>query len=181
MDIRTFVNITSRAWAVPILASLHGGVPGRQAPLLTATGAGRTAFVQSLDHLIEIGVLERNPGHGHPLRPEFRLTELGREAAAMAHRIERVSGDENRDLLRRSWTLPVLASLHSPSHFNDIKRNLITVTDRALSQSLKSMEDRHWVSRRVDEAARPPRPTYSAVNAGKLISSIAAPVISFHP
>ena len=99
----------------------------------------------------------------------------------MAHKIERVSGDENRDLLRRSWTLPVLASLHSPSHFNDIKRNLITVTDRALSQSLKSMEDRHWVSRRVDGAARPPRPTYSAVNAGKLISSIAAPVISFHP
>lgn len=35
-----------------------------------------------MDHLIKIGLLERNPGYGHPLRPEFRLTQLGIEAAA---------------------------------------------------------------------------------------------------
>lgn len=179
MDIRTFVNITSRAWAIPILASLHAGVAGRQAPLIQATGASRTAFAQSMEHLIEIGLLERNPGYGHPLRPEFRLTPLGREAAALAHKIGSVSGDENQDLLRRSWTLPVLASLHAPRHFVDIKRNLITITDRALSHSLQSMEERDWVSRRVDEAARPPRPTYSAINTGGLISQVTAPEISF--
>ncbi|MBO6539808.1 MAG: helix-turn-helix transcriptional regulator [Rhizobiaceae bacterium] len=132
-----------------------------------------------MEHLIEIGLLERNPGYGHPLRPEFRLTPLGREAAALAHKIGSVSGDENQDLLRRSWTLPVLASLHAPRHFVDIKRNLITITDRALSHSLQSMEERDWVSRRVDEAARPPRPTYSAINTGGLISQVTAPEISF--
>ncbi|MGB7270169.1 MAG: transcriptional regulator, partial [Albidovulum sp.] len=51
MDIVLFVNITSRAWALPILSNLHEGVAGRQAPLLAATGASRTAFSQSLDHL----------------------------------------------------------------------------------------------------------------------------------
>jgi DNA-binding HxlR family transcriptional regulator len=137
MDIVLFVNITSRAWALPILSNLHEGVAGRQAPLLAATGASRTAFAQSLDHLIAIGLLERNPGHGHPLRPEFRLTPRGKTAAAIANKIHNVSGDEDQDLLRRSWTLPVLTSLHSASHFNEIKRNLQTITDRALSQSLK--------------------------------------------
>ena len=178
MDIDLFVNTTSRAWAVPILANLHAGIAGRQAPLLAATGASRTAFAQSVDHLISIGLLERNPGYGHPLRPEFRLTELGISAAALANKIQRVTAEEDQDLLRRSWTLPVLTAIYRPSHFNEIKRNLRTITDRALSQSLKTLEIRSWVHRHVDEAARPPRPIYRAVNTGGLISSVAASEIS---
>ena len=178
MDIEVFVNTTSRAWAIPILASLHAGIAGRQAPLLASTGASRTAFAQSMDHLISIGLLERNPGHGHPLRPEFRLTELGVSAAALASKIRNVTGEEDQDLLRRSWTLPVLTAIHRPSHFNDIKRNLRTITDRALSQSLKTMEVRSWVHRQVDETARPPRSVYHAVNTGGLISSVAASEVS---
>jgi DNA-binding HxlR family transcriptional regulator len=179
MYIESFVNITSRAWALPILASLHAGVAGRQATLLAATGASRTAFAQSMDHLIKNGLLERNPGYGHPLRPEFRLTQLGKEAAAIAEKVQRVSSQDDQSLLRKSWTLPVLTSLQTPSHFNDIKRNLQTITDRALSQSLKSMEVRDWVHRSVDETARPPRSIYSAVNTGGMISKITAPEISF--
>ena len=178
MDIDLFVNTTSRAWAVPILANLHAGIAGRQAPLLAATGASRTAFAQSVDHLISIGLLERNPGYGHPLRPEFRLTELGISAAALANKIQRVTAEEDQDLLRRSWTLPVLTAIHRPSHFNEIKRNLRTISDRALSQSLKKMEIRSWVHRHVDDTARPPRSIYRAVNTGGLISSIAASEIS---
>jgi DNA-binding HxlR family transcriptional regulator len=179
MDIALFVNITSRAWALPILSNLHEGVAARQAPLLAATGASRTAFAQSLDHLIKIGLVERNPGYGHPLRPEFRLTAQGIAAAAIANKIQKVPMDEGQDLLRRSWTLPVLTSLHAPSHFNQIKRNLQTITDRALSQSLKSMESRNWVCRSVDQAARPPRSIYRAVNTGEVISRITAPEIRF--
>lgn len=179
MDIESFVNISSRAWAIPILASMHVGVAGRQAALLTATGASRTAFAQSMEHLIKIGLLERNPGYGHPLRPEFRLTQLGKEAARIADKIQRVSTEDDQRLLRKSWTLPVLTSLQTPCHFSDIKRNLITITDRALSQSLKSMEAKDWVHRSVDETARPPRSIYRAVNTGGVISRITGPEIRF--
>ncbi len=174
MDIKLLVNITSRAWALPILSSLHTGIAGRQAPLLAATGASRTAFAQSMEHLIAMGLLERNPGHGHPLRPEFRLTQPGAEAAAIAHKIHSASATKDRDLIRRSWTLPILTSLHTPNHFNEIKRNLQTITDRALSQSLKSMEVRNWVCRSVDEAARPPRSIYKAINTGGVLSRLMA-------
>ena len=179
MDIKLFVNLTSRAWALPILSSLHNGVAGRQAALLAATGASRTAFAQSLDHLVAMGLLERNPGHGHPLRPEFRLTGPGISAAAIASRVQSLPAKEDLGLLRRSWTLPVLTSLQTPKHFNGIKRNLPTITDRALSQSLKSLEARNWVDRNVDMTARPPRSIYNAVNTGGLISQITAPEISF--
>ena len=174
MDISQLVNITSRAWALPILSSLHTGVAGRQAPLLAATGASRTAFAQSMEHLISIGLLGRNPGHGHPLRPEFRLTPPGIEAAAIAHKIQSASAAPDRDLIRRSWTLPILTTLRTPSHFNDIKRNLQTISDRALSQSLKSMEVRNWVCRSVDVDARPPRSIYTAINTGGVLSRLAA-------
>lgn len=181
MDINSLVNITSRAWALSILSNLHSGVAGRQATLLTATGASRTAFAQSMEHLIELGLLERNPGHGHPLRPEFRLTSSGVVAAAMAHKVQSVSGAEGQDLLRRSWTLPVLTTLQTPRHFNDIRRNLITITDRSLSQTLRSMEDRKWVHRSVNNTLRPPRSIYSAVNTGGIISQIAATEVQFIP
>jgi len=179
MNIKLFVNITSRAWALPILSNMHAGIAGRQAPLLAATGASRTAFAQSMDHLITMGLLERNPGYGHPLRPEFRLTSLGISAAAIANKIQSIAADEDQNLLRRSWTLPVLTSLHTPSRFNDIKRSLPSITDRALSHSLKTMEVRSWVCRSVDETARPPRSMYVAVNTGQVISQATASEISF--
>ncbi|CUH66999.1 HxlR-like helix-turn-helix [Thalassovita autumnalis] len=179
MDIRLFVNITSRAWALPILAQLDAGIAGRQAPLLAATGAGRTAFAQSMDHLITLGLMERNPGYGHPLRPEFRLTPLGKSAAKLAGDIHRIADETDRDLLRRSWTLPVLASLQTPRHFIEIKRDLSPITDRALSQSLKTMEARNWVNRQVDDLTRPPRSRYSAVSTGSLLSDVTASAVTF--
>lgn len=178
MDIDLLVNITSRAWALPILAAMHEGVAGRQAPLLTATGAGRTAFAQSMEHLIAIGLIERNPGHGHPLRPEFRLTATGITAAAIASKVRHLSTDQDHDLLRRSWTVPVLTSLHRPRHFGEIKRSLPRITDRALSQSLKVMEARHWVNRSVDTTARPPRALYQAINTGGRIGEFTASEIN---
>lgn len=179
MDIKTFVNITSRAWTVPILAKLHEGVAARQAPLVAATGAGRTAFAQSMDHLIDLGLIERNPGYGHPLRPEFRLTAVGCVAAEIAHRIYSATSDDDHNLIRRSWTLPILVSIGQPIQFNVIKRKLPSITDRALSSSLRLMEDRAWVARDVDVEARPPKPLYRATNTGAVISAIAAPEVTF--
>lgn len=174
MDIGLIVNITSRAWALPILASFHAGVPGRQARLLAATGASRTAFGQSLEHLLAIGLVERNPGHGHPLRPEFRLTPMGQQVAAIAYKIHNLTEEDERPLLRKTWTLPVLASLYYPRYFNEIGRAVGSITDRALSHSLQSMEARCWVRRNIDEEARPPRPVYSAINTGETICRAAA-------
>ena len=175
MDINQLVNITSRAWSLPILASLHDGVPGRPAPLLAATGASRSSFALSLEHLIEIGLLERNPGYGHPLRPEFRLTEKGARAAALAHDVQ---GNGVSLILRKAWTVPVLATLQEPRPFGGIKAGLIAITDRALSQSLKTLESEGWVERQIDPALRPVRPMYGAINAGREIARSIAPHLS---
>lgn len=176
MDINQIVNMTARAWCLPILDAMASGVPARQAPLLKATGAGRTSFVQSLDHLIQIGLVERNPGYGHPLRPEFRLTDKGQTAAALSKKIGLIKTGESKALLRRSWTIPILAKLQRPMHFGGIKKDLGAITDRALSQSLKSMETHKWVQRDLSIDLRPPRPLYRPIGTGKAITDVIASV-----
>ena len=167
MDIDTIVKVTSRAWSLDILALMHSGVPGRQAPLLASTGANRTAFTKSLVHLIELGLLERNPGHGHPLRPEYQLTMKGAAIATIAANILGVLPNEVEfSLLRRTWTIPVLTVVHTPRRFTEIKSDLVSITDRALSKSLNQLQEQKWLRRDIDITARPPRPTYQAADVG---------------
>lgn len=178
MDINALVKITQRAWSLDILALMHAGTPGRQAALLSASGAGRTAFAQSLGHLVDVGLLERNPGHGHPLRPEYRLTAKGVEAAKLAHRIKSAVDDPSGCLLlRRVWTVPVLAVSQEPRHFTDIKTELDSITDRALSQSLKQLRAQHWLQRSVDTESLPVRPLYQATGIGARIGTAASMAI----
>lgn len=175
MDIALLVNLTSKAWSLKILALLHAGAPGRQAPLLAATDASRSSFSASLDHLVQLGCLEKNPGHGHPLRPEFRLTPTGATAAAMADRILEIAPDEDAfAIIRRSWAVPILAVTESPKRFSIIKSGLGTITDRALSKSLCVLEEQAWLKREIDLSQRSPFPTYLAVNAGRKINQAIA-------
>ena len=170
MDINELVKLTARAWCLDILAGLHRGISGRQATLLAETGATRTAFRHSLDHLFELGLLERNPGHGHPLRPEFRLTDKGHGMAKIAAAVIGTADKSGMALLRKTWTVPVLTLTAQPSRFTGIKKGLKGITDRALSKSLDSLQDQQWIRRDVDVTAQPPRPTYQAINAGRQIA-----------
>ncbi|MCR9241066.1 MAG: winged helix-turn-helix transcriptional regulator [Rhodobiaceae bacterium] len=171
MDIETLVKVTSRTWSLKILELMHAGVSARQAPLLAASGASRTAFVQSLSHLEGLGLLERNPGHGHPLRPEFRLTPAGQVLASIAHRIGVVTENNAGALLvRKMWTVPVLAVASRPKVFSELKRELTPITDRALSKSLRDLESQNWIERSVNVELHPPRPYYQVVNEGAEIS-----------
>lgn len=172
MDIFQLVNLTSRAWSLPILAAFHVGVPGRQAPLLARTGASRTAFLQSLAHLIELNLIERNPGYGHPLRPEFRLTATGIEAARLAHDILKSTPSSEQNLLRKVWTLPILATARQPIQFSQIRDSLPPITDRALSQSLQVLEQKQWIRRDILGEARPPRPLYCVEKTGLTLSRL---------
>ncbi|MGB0844935.1 MAG: winged helix-turn-helix transcriptional regulator, partial [Alphaproteobacteria bacterium] len=111
MDINLLVKVSAKAWSFDVLAILCDGTAGRQASLISKTGAGRTAVQNSLNHLIELGLVKRNSGHGHPLRPEYVLTSLGRRCGETALRIKNlVPVASNRLILNRTWTLPVLAT-----------------------------------------------------------------------
>jgi len=173
VDIVDLVKLTERAWSLDILAALQRGVPARQAPLVAATGAGRTAFAASLQHLLDLGMLERNPGHGHPLRPEFRLTQRGEHLAGLAAAALKIVPEPSaHGLLRKRWTVPVLSVAQAPRRFSEIRFDLGRVTDRALSQTIHQLQGYGWMDRQVDPEARPLRPVYQAANGGLEIAQI---------
>ena len=66
--------LTAGRWLVPLMAHV-GGRAGRRASRRCWRGS---AVAQRAggepDALQEAGWLARNPGHGHPLRPEYVLT-----------------------------------------------------------------------------------------------------------
>lgn len=171
MNITYLVKLTSKAWSLKILALLHSGTPARRAPLVAATQASRTSFAASLEHLIELKLLERNPGHGHPLRPEFRLTQTGIGVAAIAHQIIKLVPDDKAfSVIKRNWTVPILAVTATPMRFSHISAGLETITDRALSKSLGLLEEQAWLKREIDISERSPYPVYKAINTGQEIN-----------
>lgn len=89
----------------------------------------------------------------------------------MAHRIEAaVRSEIGSVLLRKTWTVPLLAAANRPKTFSEIKRELVPITDRALSHSLRDLHQENWIERSVNVGLRPPRPFYRVVNEGAEIS-----------
>ena len=127
--------------------------------------------MQSLKHVETLGLIERNPGHGHPFRPEFVLTAKGSAAAVLASRISKLRlAPAETVLIGRAWTLPILRVIGKGAYYRELSVRLEPITDRALSQSLKSMETCNWLTRQVNSHVRPPRVHYAPVAGGALIA-----------
>lgn len=157
---RLLAGLFARRWAVPLLAELDAaGGGGRLVTLASRTGAGRATAGQSVGLLIELGLVRENPGHGHPLRPEFLLTSRGRlvapPAASLVRALDRLDAV---DMGLRKWSMPTLAAVgDGASRFGEITGALEPVTDRAASIALGDLESLGFVRRSIEDG-RPPRP-----------------------
>lgn len=170
MDKHELVKLCSRSWSLTALGLMADGVPGRTSPLAAAAGCGRTAMNGSISHLVDLGLLERNPGYGHPLRPEFRLTANGEDIAKWASTLVLiVQGRADRRLLRSKWSLPLISCLPKETRYSDLRRQLFPVSDRALSLCLGQLTERHWISRQVSAEKSPPAVSYHLSGTGSTV------------
>ncbi|MCC7387756.1 MAG: helix-turn-helix transcriptional regulator [Phycisphaerales bacterium] len=153
------VDLTHRRWCVPVLAQLHharvsaDSTGARFVGLTHRLGVGRDTLRQTLEYATAHGWVRRNPGHGHPLRPEFVLTGAGVPLAAACSRLWRAAVlSDLAEPIGRKWTLPILRVLSGgEARFGELKASLSAwgLTDRALSQSLRGLESAGLVTRRV--------------------------------
>src|SRR3954451_17843391 len=74
-------------WAAPALALLDTRGAVRFVELQRKLGVGRESLRRAVDALIGLGYVRHNEGYGHPLRPEYVVTDSGRAAAVLAGRV----------------------------------------------------------------------------------------------
>lgn len=155
-------------WVVPVMAELSRERGARFAVLARRLDISRHSLARTLDQLRQWGWAMPNPGHGHPLRPEYVLSAAGVAIGAACERImaERTRlGLEPGDLQR--WSLPLVASLADDwRRFGDLQARLDPVTPRALSQTIKQMVGHDIVARRL-ENRYPPLPLYGLTRRGR--------------
>jgi len=124
--------------------------------------------MRALGALIESGLVRRNGGYGHPLRPEYIVTAKGRRAAPTATGVVAV-GDP--DTLLRKWSVPVLAELRTERRFSELRGALPGVTPRALALALQDLEAAGYLRRQV-QATRPPSTLYRPTARGRRVQRI---------
>ena len=165
------VELGSHRWLVPLLADLAAHKGARFVELIHRLGLSRDSCARTLDAAARIGWLQRNPGHGHPLRPEYILTEKGRAAAARAAAIavaQREIGLPRGAATR--WGLPLVAGIGAGhDRFNALSRLLAPATPRALSQGLTALGKHGLVSREVLDL-RPPASRYELTRTGRVLA-----------
>lgn len=165
-DLRWLVG--SRLY-LPLLASASREEGVRSAALAARLGISRSMLAAVLGRLLDKGWLARNPGHGHPLRPEYVLTEAGRPVGAWCERVMEERRRLGLDGLGR-WALPVVGLLDRRwERFSWMEDRLSPISPRSLSLALKQLLEVRLLDRRLEDSF-PPRPLYGLTGRGQRLA-----------
>lgn len=144
-------RLTHHRWAIPVLRELAVLGGAKFVTLVYRLGAHHDAIRQALDGLIELGLVVRNPGFGHPLRPEYILTPLGEQTAPACAALDaELSRRRWTDIGYLKWSLPAVRALDlsgGAGRYRRLKEHLCDATDRAIAQTLARLTDSCWLDR----------------------------------
>ena len=172
-DLSSLIALVHRRWNIPILAELHRTRGAKFVSLKNALDVGRASLSASLNDLIEQGLVARNTGYGHPMRPEYLLTESGEMFGAICGELMsafRTASDV--DLALRKWTLPIVAAIgDGVRRFSEVRHALGAPTPRAIALALKAMSEGNWLRRTLIDDY-PPTAGYALKPKGRRILEI---------
>ena len=165
-------RLVAGRWLVPLMAHVGAEEGSRFAVMLARIGLSRSALAASLAQLQEAGWLRRNPGHGHPLRPEYILTPAGAPIAAFCIKVmaQREKLGLQPDQMPR-WSLPLISRLgRDRARFSALRASLAPVTPRALSLTLKQMLSVDLIDRALQDEF-PPIAIYGLTGRGARLAA----------
>lgn len=148
-ELAPLIELVHHRWNVPVIAEIHLRSGAKFITLVNTLGVSRASLSTSLHDLIDLGLVKRNPGHGHPMRPEYLLTYAGAEIGGDCLSLTRlVRRRKETDLAFRKWTLPLVAAIGDEvRRFNEVREALLGATPRAITLGLKSMVEQRWAAR----------------------------------
>lgn len=134
------MQLFQHRWHVRAIARLHELNGARFVELKHALDVNAESLSRCLEKLISQGLVERNPGYGHPLRPEYLLTKSGGALGPHCGRFVRsVDSLAAASVVYRKWSVPILVSMHEGcERFSDLRHEL-KISPRALTQALSRL------------------------------------------
>ncbi len=160
-------------WSVPVLAELHRSNGSRFVVLVHRLGVSPDSLHHTLQALIGHGWVMRNPGYGHPLRPEYVLAPAGMVLAPVcAHLVKLLDAMGIEETGLRKWSMPVLITIQAGNRrFSDLKSSLTGITARALTMTLKDLRTAGLANRAIlDEY--PPATRYKLTQQGRKLGRV---------
>ncbi len=172
--IANLIGLFHHRWAVPVLAELDRTGGTRAITMMRRLDVGRESLQRTLQALGERGLVRQNPGYGHPLRPEYLLTDRGALVAPACRALLdglRELGLESVGL--NKWSMPVIVALYAgdevlPRRYSELRDRLPGISPRALTLTLKSLADAGVVERTVLDTF-PPATRYGIAGRGRVL------------
>lgn len=165
-------SLLKRRWNMAVLAELERSRGAKFVTLLKRLKLGRASLTVTLRDLVTKGLVRRNAGYGHPLRPEYLLTKKGSELAGRCQELVCMFRDQGVEKIAYAkWSLPLLLAVdRGPARFNALRGMLGGITPRAQTLALKSLEQVGWIQRQINHGY-PPIVTYEVSEEGRRIQA----------
>lgn len=161
MKSRKQYNLFHYRWFIPIIAIIFSQRGAKFITLLNELKISRSVLTSTLLRLIDQDFVMRNPGYGHPLRPEYILTDKGMSLGPFCNEMMIcVVEQKGFHLFESKWAIQII-NLCSKGEirFSELKSALAPITSRALSEELKALHSQGFIERKIVEGY-PPITTY---------------------
>lgn len=144
-------NLFQFRWIIPIIGVIYHQKGTKFVTLRNRLNVSRSVLASTLKKLIKQGIIMRNPGYGHPLRPEYLLTSEGIKFGPFCNALMVYIREQNAHRLVQSrWALRILyACRQNGIQFSELKSRLPLITPRALSEKLKLLISEGYIKRQI--------------------------------
>lgn len=169
-DLPRLIGFVHHRWNIPVVAELYRHSGAKFVTMVNHLGVSRASLSTSLADLVDRGLVIKNAGYGHPMRPEYLLTKEGEKIGDQCLALTRIVRQRDEaDLAFRKWTLPLVAVIGDETRrFNEMRSLLVDATPRAIAIGLKSLLQQRWVARSlIDEY--PPTAGYRLMHKGQRV------------
>jgi DNA-binding HxlR family transcriptional regulator len=155
-------NLFHYRWFIPIISVLHYQKGAKFITLLKELKISRSVLTSTLNKMIAQGFAMRNPGYGHPLRPEYILTDRGLQLGPFCNEMMTcILGQNGHHLIQSKWAIQIIHLCSGGEiRFSELKSALTPITSRALSEELKVLNAEGFIERKIIENY-PPLTIYS--------------------
>lgn len=171
-NLEPLIALTHHRWAIPILSELQRDNGAKFVTLVNRLSISRDALSRTLEALSTAGLIARNPGYGHPLRPEYILTPTGKEVGPnVLEFMNRLKELEATEIGLKKWTLPILSAVHHGiKRFSSLREAMPALSPRALTLGVQDLESLGWLERQ-------PGGSYQLIASGERLATMLEPLV----